>query len=214
MAIRTIFYIDGFNLYHGIKSAGSKLDTSWHKYNWIDLVKFANLFLDNSHELLVVKYFTATPIEPENEKKQTAFLKANILINGNKIQIIKGKYYKKQIKCQSDCKKYFDIHEEKRTDVNIAVEMLGDVACSKVDLVILISADSDLVPPIAYIFKNYEHIRIKIIFPPCRKSYDILNLMNKKVIISDLNKLKFEKSVMPYIVALNNDVAIIPEDWK
>ena len=100
MQIRTIFYIDGFNLYHGLKSAVDNLDRSWNKYNWIDLVKFANQCLDHSHELVAVKYFTATPLEADIEKKQSAFLKANKLINGEEIKYIKGKYYKKQIKSQ------------------------------------------------------------------------------------------------------------------
>jgi len=104
MATRTIFYIDGFNFYNGLKSASHELDKSWRKYYWIDFVKFANQFLDSSHELIAVKYFTANPLDSGKEKRQSALFKANKFLNGDKIQFIKGKYYKKTIRCAASCK--------------------------------------------------------------------------------------------------------------
>src|SRR6185436_4318961 len=195
MPIRTTFYIDGFNFYHGLRSARSKIKPAWKDYYWIDLVKFCNQFLSDKHELVKVKYFTASPLDEEKEKRQSAFFKANKYLNNDKIEIIKGKYYTKPIRCQRECKETFKIHEEKRTDVNISVEMLGDCAFDKTDLLVLITADSDLVPPVEYIIKNFPAKRVKIFFPPCRKSTDLMKLVDK-VVFLDSNELKFRKARM------------------
>ena len=50
---RTIFYIDGFNLYHGLL-VGTP-------YLWLDIEKFAMSLLPRpeEHELVGVDYFTA-----------------------------------------------------------------------------------------------------------------------------------------------------------
>ena len=69
--LRATFYIDGFNFYNGLKDA-IKEDRSWKKYYWLDLVAFANQFLDKSHELVKVKYFTAPPLDIGKESRQAA----------------------------------------------------------------------------------------------------------------------------------------------
>ena len=127
MLKRVIFYIDGFNFYHGL-SAASKEDWTWRKFYWLDFIKLANQFLDPKiHQLIAVKYFTAQPLEPGKQMRQALLFKANYFINNNKFIVINGKYYKKNIKCKN-CGKSFKIHEEKRTDVNISVEIMRD-AC-------------------------------------------------------------------------------------
>lgn len=213
MPIRTTFYIDGFNFYHGIKHARSKLSPKWKDYYWIDLVAFCKQFLSEHHELVAVKYFTAPPLDNEKEKRQSALFKANKFLNGDKIEYIKGKYYEKSIRCQGDCKGFFKIYEEKRTDVNISVEIIGDCAFNKTDLIVLISADSDLVPPIEYITKNFPDKKVKIFFPPCRKSTDLMKLVDK-VIFLDSNELKFRKSIMNHKIHFEGREVTIPDKWR
>ncbi|MEJ7594397.1 MAG: NYN domain-containing protein [Planctomycetaceae bacterium] len=50
--VRTAVYIDGFNLYYGLK------EKNWRKYYWLDLWAFAES-LANGRQLVSVKYFTA-----------------------------------------------------------------------------------------------------------------------------------------------------------
>ncbi len=61
------------------------------------------------------------------------------------------------------------------TDVNIATEMLTDAFEDKFDTAILISADSDLVPPIRTIKRIYPGKRIVVFFPPKKFSSHIKN---------------------------------------
>jgi len=65
-----------------------------------------------------------------------------------------GNFKKKNIECRvALCtfagKKFFATQEEKRTDVNIAVYMLDDGYRNLADTFVLVSGDSDLVPPIS-----------------------------------------------------------------
>lgn len=63
MSERVICYIDGFNLYHGMREAGFK------RYYWLDLAKLALSLLHGGQELTATKYFTAR-IKGEHQKKQ------------------------------------------------------------------------------------------------------------------------------------------------
>lgn len=214
MLIRTTFYIDGFNFYNGLRSARKEKDPSWKSAYWIDFVSFAKQFLDDKHELVAVKYFTAAPLDEGKEIRQSALFRANKYLNGDKFQIIKGKYYRKPIRCQASCREQFEIFEEKRTDVNISVEMMGDCAFNKTDKLILISADRDMVPPLQYILNNFKDKKVKVYFPPCRKSTDLFNLMKRKVVFLDTNQLKFYKARMENLIESGGNSAIIPDKWK
>lgn len=171
-------------------------------------------FLDPKvHELVCVKYFTAPPNDAGKKIRQSALFKANKFLNGSKIEFIQGKYYSKNIKCRATCKQPFTIYEEKRTDVNISVEIMGDCAFDKTDLIILISADSDLMPTIEYIKTNFSKKRLKVFFPPCRKSSDIFNAIKPNIVYLENNKLKFDKAIMPHTVTDGYSSVTIPTQW-
>ncbi|MEC7755239.1 MAG: NYN domain-containing protein [Bacteroidota bacterium] len=209
---RVIFYIDGFNFYHGLKTKVRK-DSDWRKFYWIDLVKFCQQFVEGDFELVKVKYFTASPLSIEKERRQSSLFRVNKLINGDRLDIIKGKYQKKPIRCDH-CSEIFERPEEKRTDVNISVQMVGDCALQLVDKIVLISADSDLVPPIKFILDNYTDKKVSVYFPPERFSKDIFDVMNRKVVKLDQNKGKFVKSILPEVVKIEGRDYLIPDKWK
>ena len=50
---RTVFYVDGFNLYHGLLKGTP--------YLWLDMAKFATSLLPRpeEHDIVRIKYFTA-----------------------------------------------------------------------------------------------------------------------------------------------------------
>ena len=214
MPIRTTFYFDGFNFYNGLKSAITK-DPIWKKYYWLDLVKFADQFISKNQIITSVKYFTAEPLQPDKAHRQSALFKANKLLNGEKVEFIKGKYTRKRIRCMADCRQTFSTYEEKRTDVNISVQIMGDCAFDKTDVLVLISADSDLVPTIEYLINYYPQKTIKVFFPPCRRSDDLRETMKNKVEFLDLpsNRRKFESSVMLPTVRIPGDFVTIPAEW-
>ncbi|MGX1024995.1 NYN domain-containing protein [Psychroflexus sp. MBR-150] len=213
--MRTIFYVDGFNFYYGIRNI-TKQQPKWLCAYWINIVKFFSYFLDDKDNLVKVKYFTASPLSSSKNSRQSALFKANNILSQEKFEIIRGKYIEKDILCRS-CNTHFSKPEEKRTDVNIATHLIGDCALGKVDKIVLVTADSDLIPPIEFIKENYKNIKIKIYFPPNNFSYDLARVNpSRKVVLLKNNFDKFKKSHMQKKVTKldNSDFAIIPDKWK
>lgn len=212
---RVTFYIDGFNFYFGLKRS-KKGDPTWSDFYWIDMVKLCQSFLGENQKLERVIYFTASPLNPAKNSRQSAFLNANRLINGSKFEIVRGKYLDKHIVCPY-CNADIPRPEEKKTDVNISVRMIADCVKDLTDTIALVSADSDLLPPIEFIQRCYPDKSIKVYFPPSNYSTDLKdNLIHhrSKPILMINNKHRFERAKMDDVVSDGNRQYSIPEKWK
>ena len=215
MAQRITFYIDGFNFYFGLKRS-RKADNAWGACYWIDMVKLCESFLGPDQTLEKVIYFTASPLSPQKNSRQSAFLNANKLLNGDRFEIVRGKYMDKQFECPY-CKGGISRPEEKKTDVNISVRMIEDCVCEKTDVVSLVSADSDLIPPLEMIRRNFNRVKIKVYFPPSSSCLDIKdNLLRRhsKPIYMLKNLKRFQQAVMPDSVTAGLLTYTIPAKWK
>lgn len=170
-AERVIAYIDGFNLFFGLKSKG------WKRYYWLDLGALCASLLKPGQTLEATKYFTTrvtpTPSDPDQAKRQGTYLEALETHSG--ISAILGHYLPKDIECRR-CGSRWQTFEEKRTDVNIAVEMLVDAGADQFDTALLISADSDLSAPIEQIRMLHQEKRVILAFPPNRRSGQLQRL--------------------------------------
>jgi uncharacterized LabA/DUF88 family protein len=169
-----IAYIDGFNLYHGLR------DRYRHRYLWLDLVQLVRRLRPHD-SIVAVRYFTAVVRnDPPAQARQQAYLNALRAHSGSCLQIVHGRYQAKQQACRS-CGATWTSYEEKETDVNIAVSLVADAAASAADLAVLISADSDLCPAIrtARTVAAARQARFGIIaaFPPRRYSHEVKRLI-------------------------------------
>lgn len=185
---KIIFYIDGFNFYFGLKSK------SWKKYYWLDMVKFCSQFLRPHQELIEVNYFTSIPNNKTGQQdRQDLFLSANR--QNPQFILHLGKFMSKDKKC-FNCKNKIVSYEEKETDVRIAVEMIRNCVIDKCDVSILVSADSDLIPPINFI-RDYDSLhKLFVFFPPKRYSFDLRNKADNYLKL-DNHESKFAASVFP-----------------
>jgi uncharacterized LabA/DUF88 family protein len=200
---RVIFYIDGFNFYYGLKHK------NWKKYYWLDLVSFCERFLKDYQELTQVNYFTAIPVNKGKQERQDLFLSANKL--NHKFSLFLGKFLVKDLKYKGDIVKTF---EEKQTDVNIAVKMLRDIVLDKCDISILVSADSDLTPPIDFIKEYKPKHKIFIYFPPTHFSFDLKQKATKAISLEH-HESKFKHSMLKDEIVLPNGYVLKrPEKWK
>lgn len=176
--IRTIVYIDGFNLYYSCLKRTP--------YKWLDVCAFSRAVLQNTTcNLIAVKYFTArvseNPRDPEQRRRQNIYLLA--LATLDDCQMTEGQYrsHVKTNEVAPPDRKHLpkhvrplapwlspqelnnsvwetaagwgigagpsiDIvnHEEKGSDVNMAVHMLNDAWAGEMDCAVLVSNDSDL----------------------------------------------------------------------
>jgi len=165
---RVITYIDGFNLYFGLREKG------WHRFYWLNVQLLAQNILKFNQELVMTKYFTARIIgSPDKEKRQSTFIEA--LETVPNLEIIYGKYQLNPREC-THCGFKDQVPNEKMTDVNIAVEMLSDAVKDKFDTALLLSADSDLAPLIRAIKNTFIQKRVVVVFPPKRDSVELRNI--------------------------------------
>lgn len=79
---------------------------------------------------------------------------------------------RKDIKCHL-CNGNFITHEEKQSDVNIALKVLGDAVNDVYDKALIISADSDLLPVIKSIQKLTPEKEIGVMFPIGLTSFEL-----------------------------------------
>lgn len=202
---KVIVYVDGFNFYNGLKSK------KWKKYYWLDVVSFFEEFMRPHQELIEVYYFSAIPLGNSGKAdRQDLFFSCNKL--SSRFKLILGKYAKKSVPIGNG--KSISTYEEKETDVRIAVQMISDVVSDKCDVSILVSADSDLIPPIEFI-RAYKPVhKVIVYFPPNRSSLDLLNMCG---IYQRLERFeqKFSDNMLADSVELPNGyIAKRPAKWK
>ena len=197
-------YIDGFNFYYGLKSK------KWKKFYWLDIVAFFESHLRTYQELNEITYFSATPYDQGKYDRQDLFFSANKLNPKFKFEL--GRYLPKSKKCWK-CGTIHQTFEEKETDVKIATKMISDVVNNVCDVSILVSADSDLVPPIEFIRSYKPSHKIFVYFPPNRFSSNLNAIANntKKL---DGSSIIFAKCLLPSSITLPNGFVInCPEKW-
>ncbi len=209
------FYIDGFNFYFGLKRI-TEHKPDWRKFYWLDLVKFCSQFLENNEVLGKVNYFTARPINNEKRKRQNILLNCNRKLYPEKLIVTYGRYASKNVKCKAfgGCKKPYEEPEEKETDVNLAIQMIIDSYEKKCQKMILVSGDTDFVPPLKIIKNKHKHIQTMILFPPGHRSthLDQICPYNKDL---EKQKPKWNKAIMPDKVEfVDGKFYTIPEKWK
>lgn len=171
---RVIVYIDGFNLYFGMKEAG------FEHCKWLNLHLLSSNLIKPNQELVEVKYFTSrVGNNPDKQKRQATYIEA---LETTNVKVLYGHYQSSSIECKR-CGNNWPTYNEKMTDVNIATQMLIDAYQDRFDMAMLISGDSDLVPPIKAIHTLFNQKRVFVAFPPKRSNSSVaLNAKGSMII--------------------------------
>ncbi len=199
---RVIAYIDGLNVYHGL------CDKKLRKFLWLDLVALVESLLKPQQQLRETKYFTArVSIPPDKVRRQSIYIDA---LTACGVHVIEGKFQDSKIKCNR-CGRVWSDHEEKQTDVNIAVAMMTDAHLDLFDVALLISGDSDLSPPTRRIPELHPGKRIVVASPPGRHSLDLAHAAGASFIIS-ANKVR-KAQFPPEVTTASGHILRRPPVW-
>ncbi len=204
---RVITYIDGFNLYFGLKAKG------WRRYLWLNPQLLGGNLLKSDQQLVGTKYFTARIAadsrDPDKHRRQGTFLEAIETLPATTIYY--GHYLRKPQRCFS-CGAQWMSHEEKITDVQIAVELLGDAVDDRFDVALVISADSDLAPPITAVRARFPNKTIAVACPPERRSQKLQSVANGYF---TLGRKVIQDSQFPdAVLKANGFVLTRPTKWR
>lgn len=157
--MRTISYIDGFNLYHAIH------DLNRPALKWLDLWALTLSLARRGESIVEVNYFSAYATWlPTAHKRHIDYVKALEHVG---VTCHMGHFKEKKRKCKA-CGATWVQHEEKETDVHIAARMVIDACEDRFDRAILISADSDLVPALDIVKSRFSQKQIFVAAPPKR----------------------------------------------
>ncbi len=164
MQLRARFYIDGFNLYFGLMNSGYK------DCKWLDIKSLCMKLMNKEHDLFGVKYFTSSvKNDLAKKKRQDVYIEA---LYSSEVDIYWGQFRSELQKCEICGNDYWQL-KEKKTDVNIATQLMVDTYKNEFDVAYVISGDSDLVPPIKHIREIFPSKQIFIAFPPSRTSDEL-----------------------------------------
>ena len=199
---RVIVYIDGFNLYFGMVDAG------FENSKWLNIKSLIDSYITHNQELVEIKYFTSRITNhPSKQKRQITYLEA---LETTSVNIIYGLYKAKEIAC-NNCGHNWSVSNEKMTDVNIATHLLIDAFNDRYDTAILISGDSDLVPPIKAIHNQFNKKTVSVFFPPERHNNTVAGAAKGSQIIG---KKKIKDHQFPINVTKKDRYVLTkPENW-
>lgn len=225
--MKTIIYIDGYNLYYGAVHGSP--------YKWLDIVKLFQSICNEQEPLskiAAVKFFTA-PVKAKvsthgdsSVSSQNNYHKALNSLYPEILEIINGSFmqergllprYQKPLN-KNDKLEVWRL-EEKKTDVNIALHMYRDVIKREAEQFVLVSNDSDLVPALEFIKEENIDITVGSVIPrrkvkgsksrtTSKEISDLSHWTRKYILDSEL-----ENAQLPDMVPSRKKPAYKPDYW-
>ena len=176
--IKTIVYIDGYNLYYGLLRKS--------KLKWLDVVQlFRTHVLDKNAELVEVRYYTAPVLgrmsdDPRSTQRQRQYLQALKTMYPQSLVIVEGRIQasKPHLRLakpipqlpELQIVQVFDFNE-KKTDVNLASDLITGAWTNLYEQAVICSNDSDLEGALAAVKAHHPKLKIGIVAPISSESH-------------------------------------------
>jgi len=143
--LRTYVYVDGFNLYYGALKG-----LPW---KWLDLFALFQNTLQQHHNILAIKFFTArvsvTPNDQSKPQRQDTYLRA-LQHYRPEVEVYFGHFLSHKVRLPlavpTSRQRTVEVirTEEKASDVNLAVHLLNDCWLDAYDCAVVVTNDSDI----------------------------------------------------------------------
>ena len=203
-------YVDGFNLYHGLDNLNKP------HLKWLNLKKLAEKFINSQIEHIEnVYYFSAvaTFMSKDAIQRHRTYIEA---LETTGVEFIEGNFKNKILTYKNKhLKLSWKKHEEKETDVNIAIYMVRDAIKSTFDKAVLITNDTDIVPAVEMARSENNNLKFKLLTPPTFKTHDSLFSAIKPGKSTHLTIGHIENSLLPEkIKKPNGKIIHIPDQYK
>jgi uncharacterized LabA/DUF88 family protein len=204
-ATRLAVLIDGFNLYHAIDELGRP------ELKWLDLRALAESF-SSVGSVVAIYYFSAYATwRPNAYRKHRTYVAALETVG---VQPVLGRFKEKDRTCRA-CRSSWKAHEEKETDVNLALYLLNEAHRDTFDAALLVSNDSDLVPAVRMTLAAHPRKRVLIATPPRKRtSKDLVTAAGGFSNVREIKPSRIERCLFPATVYDSNGAALVrPPDW-
>lgn len=189
---KVLFLVDGFNVYQALDEK-----QEYHKYKWMDYFALAKCFVTQNDKIVDVVLFTAYVVwNPDKKLRHRKLIQA---LESKGVKIVLGKFKHMDRKCRF-CKRIYHTYEEKHTDVNIAIYLFQYAMNDDYDTAMIVTADSDLVPAVRAVKRNFPRKKIVLITPVGRSSRELQKLCDFRM---KMKKKHLETSQFPDIVIID-----------
>jgi hypothetical protein len=171
--VKTIVYVDGFNLYYGAVRATP--------YKWLNIDALVRNLVKGAN-IQRIRYFTALvqarPGDPSQPERQQAYLRALQTIPHLTIhygRFLSSEVIMRLVSPLADGTSYVKVSktEEKGSDVNLASYLLVDGMRDEYEQAIIVSNDSDLLVPVRLV-KQELGLRVGVLCPHLRPSQPLV----------------------------------------
>lgn len=178
---KILVLIDGYNYYHKIAAyqRNQKVCVKWLDYKSMLCAAIKGHL---KSELFDIEIFFFSAIAKHrgiaSQLRHRTYLNA---LKKSGVNIVLGEFKEKYIYPCRDCKQKNSNerilkHEEKHTDVNVAITLLEKALTNEFDRAYLLSEDNDYVPAVRRVKELFPEKEI-IICPPPQKNYCVHNLL-------------------------------------
>ncbi len=190
---RVIFLIDGFNIYH------STLELRRHTgycTKWLDLASLMKSYIHlfgKDAQVQAIHYFSAIPYylsaqDPRKIQRHKDYISC---LESSGINVELGRFKVKYVYCDK-CKSMVLKHEEKETDVTIAIKVVEIFLKDECDTAVIVSGDTDLSPAIRKCKNLFPAKKIVFCFPYARKNKELASLAPGSFSISKKQYIKHQ----------------------
>ena len=170
--MRTIVFVDGYNLYYGMLRRS--------RYKWLDLFAlFHDHALGPEAEVIEVRYYTAPVLgkmsdDADSPQRQRTYIQALRKMPPQRVVIVEGRMvasqpYQRLVRPLQQAPEIQMVQviafAEKKTDVNLASDMIAAAWSASCEQVVLCTNDSDIEAALATIRKHCPAIRIGLVAP-------------------------------------------------
>jgi len=211
--MKTIVYIDGLNFYHGCVE-----DTP---YKWLDFKKLVQRLTRGTRQIVKIKYFTSN-IRGNTlaHNRQKVYLRA-LEARTPELRIYRGRFQiNDAIMLNANPppeKVLVKRPEEKKTDVNIAVNLLDDAWTGNYECAIVISNDSDLEGALSMVKLRHPQKRIIVMAPTIKSNrYVAQSLERHADLVIKITEADLAASQLPNSISGTKPGTKIqkPKEWQ
>jgi uncharacterized LabA/DUF88 family protein len=179
---RTVFLIDGFNVYHSVKNASRDLGLGGAGTRWLDISAFCRSYFsaiapltDNAPiQVEGIYYFSALATHLEATKSDVTKRHKTYIecLEATGITVELSRFKKKKIPCVH-CGQNITRREEKETDVAIASKLLEVFHLDQCDTAMIVTGDTDIVPAFKTAQRLFPQKHIGFLLPYKRHNKEL-----------------------------------------
>ena len=215
---RVAVYIDGFNLYHALDDLNFhfkgrrklQMKAPEHRvphYKWLDLWRLSENLLRDYQDLVSVNYYSAFAHHrsAEGVRRHADYIAA---LEHAGVRVVMSNFKASHAGCRK-CGHTWKSHEEKESDVRIAIDIVSGALLDQYDDAMILSADSDMKPAKELVEDVAPDKNVFAVAPPGRYSHarDLKPVM-------EATKGRVAKSLFPQEIRDSNGDLIVTRPSK